>query len=263
MPFYQTNFSPQYKSYYAIWYFDNVYYSSHFHPNMEFIHVLEGCVTVYYEEKQFVLHAGEHALILPNHIHSFNKDNQSKTCICSFSTDYVPTFYNSVRNKTADTIVFQIEKPVIDFLLYEFAKKSSLSVYEIKAIAYTICMSFARQVKLQDQAGMDLLHKLLTYITENYTQDISLKNAADYLGYEQHYLSKCFHNSFPFSFTNYVNQLRISDAKSLLIDTNESITNISSLCGFSSIRTFNRVFAQECGMTPKDYRKSILQTGIS
>lgn len=254
MPYLQKNHSQHYKSFYAVYYWDNIDFTPHFHPNFEFIHVLEGTLTVYYEDTHFVLQAGDNAFILPNHIHGFNKNNYSKCCICSFSTDHVPSFSNAIRNKTADDILFDLDKSTLDFVMNQLARTDVLSLYEIKSLAYAICANFYNHVKLKEKASSDILHKMLEYLTENCSENISLNDVALHLGYEPHYLSRKFHEAFEMGFSTYINQLRISNSKSLLASTDHSITSIATQCGFSSIRTFNRAFQQNCNMTPKQYR---------
>lgn len=254
MAFFQKN-SSAYQIYYEVRFFDNIYYSAHFHPNIEFIFVLDGKLEIYDEEKLFTLNSGEGALILPNHIHSFQKDNNSKCLVCSFSSDYVPSFYSKIKNKTADDIRFTPEKTVIDFLLCQFNKREVLSVFEIKSIAYTICASFFNSVTLKDTDGnSDIMHAMLSYLTENFNKDITLKEMAKNLGYEEHYLSRRFHKNFPFNFKDYVNQLRVNQAKILLEQTNQSITDIAYNCGFTSVRNFNRAFKSVSDVTPREYR---------
>ena len=53
----------------------------------------------------------------------------------------------------------------------------------------------------------------------------------------------------------YINQYRVDHAKYLIVDTDESITDIALSCGFQSIRNFNRVFCRLTGMTPQELRK--------
>lgn len=254
MAFFQKN-SSAYKTYYEVRFFENIYYSAHFHPNVEFIYVLEGTLKIYDEEKSFTLFSGEGALILPNHIHSFQKDNNSKCLVCSFSTEYVPSFYSTIKNKTAENIKFCPDNSVMDFLMHEFKKTDILSVFEIKAIAYTICMSFLNCVTLKETNGnSDIMHAILVYLTENFNKNITLKEMAVHLGYEEHYLSRRFHKNFPFNFKDYVNQLRVNQAKILLEQTEQSVTDIAYNCGFTSVRNFNRAFKSVSGVTPRDYR---------
>ena len=57
------------------------------------------------------------------------------------------------------------------------------------------------------------------------------------------------------SICEYIHSLRVEDAKVLLMQTNQSVTDIAEELGFGSIRTFNRVFLEKTGMSPREYRK--------
>jgi hypothetical protein len=57
-------------------------------------------------------------------------------------------------------------------------------------------------------------------------------------------------------FTDYVNSLRISEACRLLRATDHSVTEIASMAGFGTLRTFNRAFIKRMGVSPSNYRKS-------
>jgi transcriptional regulator GlxA family with amidase domain len=56
-------------------------------------------------------------------------------------------------------------------------------------------------------------------------------------------------------FVRYLSIIRISQAADLLTTTDLKITDIAYQCGFSSIRTFNRVFLEVTGYTPTEYSK--------
>ena len=55
-------------------------------------------------------------------------------------------------------------------------------------------------------------------------------------------------------FNDYINSLRVSNACKLLRKTDLSITEISERVGFNTLRTFNRAFSKQMGMTPREYR---------
>ena len=57
------------------------------------------------------------------------------------------------------------------------------------------------------------------------------------------------------NFTDYVNHYRIQLAREYLSETDKNITEIADLCGFDTIRNFNRIFKKECEMTPGEYRR--------
>ena len=57
-------------------------------------------------------------------------------------------------------------------------------------------------------------------------------------------------------FASFVNKYRIQFACELPKNSDEDVTQIAMKCGFSTIRNFNRVFKNETGQTPKDYRST-------
>ncbi|MDE5896899.1 MAG: AraC family transcriptional regulator [Clostridia bacterium] len=242
-------------------FYNNDNFTAHFHPSLEFITVTAGKITVYDNETRLELNKGDCLLILPNRIHSIfcDKETNAEYYVCSFATDYCNSFYNELKNKYPKNIPLRIDEETLSFLLNQFICHDTLSIYRIKAIAYTICSEYYNQVHYSDQpqsGDLDLLHRLIAFIASNYSNDITLKETAQHLGYEVHYLSRCFHKYFNFNFKEYVNQLRISEAKDMLLTTNTPITAIAINCGFSSIRNFNRTFINECGVSPKDFRSS-------
>jgi AraC-like DNA-binding protein len=55
-------------------------------------------------------------------------------------------------------------------------------------------------------------------------------------------------------FNDYINSLRVSNACKYLVKSEKSITEISEIVGFNTLRTFNRAFVKQMGTTPSKYR---------
>jgi AraC-like DNA-binding protein len=70
----------------------------------------------------------------------------------------------------------------------------------------------------------------------------------------KYYISHVMSQKLNIGFNDYVNSLRISSACRLLRKSDRSITEISELVGFNTLRTFNRAFFKQMGVTPSDYR---------
>ena len=95
---------------------------------------------------------------------------------------------------------------------------------------------------------------LLMYVNEHYREPLSRSDIARAVGYNESYLSHIFSQVLGTTLTDYVTSLRLKDAKELLTDTDMTISQISILLGFGSIRSFNRAFLKEFGMPPSLYR---------
>ena len=72
----------------------------------------------------------------------------------------------------------------------------------------------------------------------------------------KYYISHLFGSKIGTGFNDYINALRVSEACRYLRRTNKSITEISALVGFGTLRTFNRAFFKQVGMSPSEYRKT-------
>lgn len=102
----------------------------------------------------------------------------------------------------------------------------------------------------------DLLYRAMQFISQNLTQPLSLRATAHALGVNTYYLSHVLNERLHMGFREYLNALRIDRARRYLRVTSWSIEETAAACGFTNLRTFDRVFAERCGCTPRDFRKS-------
>ncbi|MCD8157476.1 MAG: AraC family transcriptional regulator [Clostridiales bacterium] len=100
------------------------------------------------------------------------------------------------------------------------------------------------------------MEKIINYITANYSEPITRESLAKEFNLSKVYISKIFSDNFKMNLRTYLGQVRTRKAAELLRTTNFTVTAISSLTGFESEHTFNRVFKQNFGKTPGAYRKS-------
>lgn len=98
---------------------------------------------------------------------------------------------------------------------------------------------------------------MLRYIQQNLCQPLTLSSLAEHMGLSACYCSKLIKRSIGLSFVQYLGILRVNHARRLVAYTDDSVTAIAGQCGFSSIQTFNRVFRQQVGMSPRAYRCSV------
>lgn len=113
--------------------------------------------------------------------------------------------------------------------------------------------------KIRKYIGTNRLNisEVLEYIHTNYTKNESLEDVADHFGVSMSHLSRLIKKETASTFTDYINKLRIDEAKHLLETTNDSMTLIYDKVGFNNRNTFIRLFKQIVGTTPSEYRKSI------
>ena len=100
--------------------------------------------------------------------------------------------------------------------------------------------------------------KVCTYIQERYKQNITLHELAEIASMNAASFSRFFKKHIGKSPIKYINDVRINIACTYLVNTKSKVYEIAYDVGFHSVSHFNKLFLKHIGLTPKDYRKSIL-----
>lgn len=96
---------------------------------------------------------------------------------------------------------------------------------------------------------------VMRYIDQNYMNDISLDELSSLAGYSTYHFSRIFKKYSNTTFINFLNRRRVKAAEMMLLESENSITDVAMKSGFSSLTTFNRVFKMINGCTPSEYKK--------
>ncbi|MBQ4624195.1 MAG: AraC family transcriptional regulator [Clostridia bacterium] len=249
--YYQTQNSVGQRYFECIRYVD-FFFVAHMHRHPELILVESGEVVVTTDGGDETVRAGECALILPNRIHSYRTPTASVSYAVIFSEDHVPHFVKEVRSRRANSARFLPDEAAWRFALATLTREEHPGEYAIKAALYALLGAYLDQTRFSTFPGSDtrLLDRIVTYVSENHTENLTLTSMAKDLGYEEHYLSRYFHSHIPMHFSRFVNWYRVNSASELLSNTTLPVTEIALRCGFQSIRSFNRVFKELTGKTP-------------
>lgn len=100
----------------------------------------------------------------------------------------------------------------------------------------------------------DIIQKVNLYIENNFSQDINLSFLADMFFITPNYLSTIFNDKNGMSLKDYINKLRIDNAKKYLVETNMKISDISKMVGYNQLSYFGSIFKKLEGCTPNEYR---------
>ena len=101
------------------------------------------------------------------------------------------------------------------------------------------------------------LRKVRQYVGDNYSEHISLENAAQIAGMERKYFSTFFHKKVGICFRYWLMGLRIGKAISIMETENHSITQIAFEIGYMDLTTFERAFKKCTGVTPTEFKKRV------
>lgn len=103
--------------------------------------------------------------------------------------------------------------------------------------------------------GSELVEKVRVFITNHYSDEITLSMLAAQFHINSTYLSEIFKIHIGKNFSEYLNDVRMEHSKKLLKDPHLKIIDVAHLVGFSNAGYFGTVFKKNTGMTPAEYRK--------
>ena len=103
------------------------------------------------------------------------------------------------------------------------------------------------------------IQKMIEYIDNNTSLNISIKDIAADIGLNSNYLSHLFKQETGQSFIEYITELRIKKAQKLLCNTNLKTYAIARMIGYSDSQYFSQVFKRFTGITPGQYRESFAE----
>jgi two-component system, response regulator YesN len=96
--------------------------------------------------------------------------------------------------------------------------------------------------------------KILQYIHDHLSQEITLKHIADYVDLNPQYVGQLFKTELNQTFTDYITEERLKRAKQLLKGTSLKVYEVAQLSGYKSPKHFMTIFKQEVGTTPVQFR---------
>lgn len=99
-----------------------------------------------------------------------------------------------------------------------------------------------------------LVHDVFNYINANIYQKISLNDISDALKLSAPYISRKFKDETGVALNEYITQLKLEKAKYLLLSSDMSISSVAYSLGFSSQNYFHKVFKENVGKTPAEFK---------
>ncbi len=243
--------------------------SAHLHRELELVLYRAGETVAAADSRRYNLKPGDLFLTFPNQIHSYETAVKEDYSIMILKPDLIPELSDELELSVPESAVVAggAFDPRINALFDAIVAicrqpEEAVSYRTEKLHGYLLALfaEILSGMKLigvpQDDSGA--LRSIIFYCTRHYMGDLSLSVLSDKLGLNRYYISHLFSQKLGMRFNDYVNSLRISEACRMLLNSDDSVTDICFHVGFGTLRTFNRAFIKHTGRTPSDYRKSAL-----
>ena len=131
-------------------------------------------------------------------------------------------------------------------------------------------LSISRNMRTLSEAGFNSdfqlnynsrrIEKAFEYMNKNYDKSITLMDIAKLVNMTEVSFSRFIKKRTGITFIDSLNEIRLGHASRILIDTTNSIAEVSYSCGFNNISNFNRLFKKKKSCTPKEFRENFSGT---
>ena len=244
----------------------------HFHPFTEFYYILDGVGKFSIEDKLIDVKKDDFLIINSNVGHSiYPSDKDENLIYISFGVDSIflkilnkeesleedKYFYKNIEDEKLKEEFIKAFKDIQTE--FNSGADYSKSMANAKATVYVINLlrrfkdefTITNDIKINKQ-----IDYIKNYIDNNYSEDIKLESLSKMAYMNKFHLISEFKQSYRVTPIEYLILKRIEVTKNLLISTNHSMEEISSIVGFNSQSYFNQVFKKKVGITPSQFRKN-------
>ena len=274
-----VNFIPE--SHLRIWYNNQTEgYANHYHNAMEIIVCAENQYIIIANNRTYTLNVGDILIIPPLMLHELHSRPRGARFIYLIDIDMLRCFQDF---KTLDPIFMEpylctlslrpdIYQHIYDSLMLMadtyFSHKIfwETSIYtRLLDILTTIGRNYFYKNSEEDNSSgnkpkenYELFANLLNFIDAHYTDDLTLEQVADYIGFSKYHFARLFKQHTNTTFHNYLCHKRIQAAQFMLTaDMNLPVTDIAFQIGFNNLTTFSRCFNKYTNCSPTEYRNKL------
>ncbi len=264
---------------FKLWSCKNMEFSGHWHEEIEIIYTRKGTINIGVNDEIYTMKEKDVLLIGGGDIHYFIPSvDYGEHIFIQFGLSLFDTYSlvssdrrfvkphieysNRLEVNSNEKLHLEIEKQIL-LMIKEYSEKQEGYKMALKARIYDLMLLIIRNVpkerqlhreKIKHLKMIERLEKVFQYIEENFDREIDLKGIAKVANYSPYHFTKFFKDVTGMTFLQYLNNYRIKKAERLLLEMDESITNISFKCGFNSIKTFNRVFKELNKCSPTEFK---------
>ncbi len=250
----------------------------HYHDCYELYYLYSGERYYFIKDKTYHVEEGSLVLIKPYEIHctaNFAQHGYDRLLI-NFKEDFIKDLLPICKelnpfkcfDKNIRTIILNPkEKQFVESLLETMlSEKSKSDLCDSPYIKFSLMQLLLFINENHQHPSSDIhsyansTHKTISeitgYINNHYPENITLDTISALFYISPCYFSRTFKKVCGISFSEYLNNVRVKEARKLLYKTDMSITRLAETVGFSSNSHLDRVFKNLTGMSPLAYRKA-------
>lgn len=249
----------------------------HSHDEFEIYYLIAGKRIMRMGDGSFHLLSGGDVMLIPPDIVHGTMDIDGIACrrtVINFRSEYAGDLIVSSGDRSLMALfspsgnrvtVLPAHRHELESIFRDMAKELSArpSGYRLEVkldiLKLLVLLSRISQANAQfanQRMKKSYISKIVEYVNKNYNDELSLAMLAKKFYINKSVLSREFKKTMSQTFTDYLNNLRILEAKRLLIDSpNIRISDVCDAVGYNSITYFERVFHRKERWTPRQFRQ--------
>lgn len=249
------------------------YVGPHWHNSLEIIYMLEGNMLVKCGETENEVQAGDISIINSGDIHSF-RSTKNKALVLQIPDLLLEKFipeYSSIRfhadthpsKKTEATKLEWLKKVCYDmYIVYEIQPEGYLLKFNslLYDLLYMLLHSYSEKTAGKEASrsnkNREQIKKILRYLDRNHARHVTVRETADYFGYNADYLSRMVKKQIGFTVTEYLYEIRMDHIYRDLMNTGDYVNEIFLRHGCSNYKVAMRWFRERYQCTPTQARKN-------
>lgn len=251
-------------------------YPAHWHSAAEFTAILKEGICYQIGNTVYRPHSGDVLLVWSGEMHNIINMPKKSAFFLQFDSQIIENNFDLVSASVLMTSLHLISSDQDPQLAENAAKKMQeirdcfisrtyFAETRCKHLFYELLLMIGDHVisknrgiapdTVYSDVSIEYIRSACRYISEHSSEDISQTGVADMMGLSSSYFSRLFKKFTKRSFPEYLSEIRVQKAIHFLTQDNLSVTECAFRAGFQSITTFNKVFHETTGYSPRDYRK--------
>jgi len=253
-----------------------------YNEKSEFFNILlvfEGAINITEESTQYAINTGEYLILEAGKKHFGTTPSDTKTLYYwvhfqvsgeVFKTKNEQNFLELTDYKNYLTLAKKGEIQNTGTTLEQLKELEKLHTYSEQMYKHNQQVIFqqllpqlvkSKSTSVSKQINI-LAKDVALYLEANFKNHISYDELATEFNFTSTYISRCFKKIYSLTPLDYLNKIRLEEAKFNLRNTDFSVEDIALATGFNSNTYFSRIFTKVVGLTPLEYRMQHPKTEI-
>ena len=237
----------------------------HWHENIEILYVIKGAITVLSDASSITANTDEVAIINPNNVHYIQTIEEESKYYCLIIDR---KFCEEIGIDTEEIIFQRLLKDreirnKFNLIKEEFLSQKVLYKAKIKSVIMDLIISLYRDYTLSESPlsnkpetnKIEMIKKAIRFIQSNYDKNISISEIAEEAGVSKYYFCRIFKEITGYTTVCFINILRCTNAKKLLISGKYSVEEAAFACGFDNLSYFSKTYKKHMGDLPSSSKK--------